>query len=143
MTVQKTSTDDLNKKLKNAASLKQFLEKNDQEFQTESIPELLAGLIQQKGIRKATLSRQAGMSEVYLHQILSGKRIPSRNRLICLCFGLQATEEETQQLLKHCRCSPLYPKIRRDAILLFGLNHGMDLFEINDQLFDAGEETLF
>ena len=28
------------------------------------------------------------MSEVYLHQVFSGRRSPSRDRLLCLCLGL-------------------------------------------------------
>ena len=31
------------------------------------------------------------MSEIYLHQIFAGRRTPSRNRLLCLCYGLGAT----------------------------------------------------
>ncbi len=40
------------------------------------------------------------MSEIYLHQIFAGRRNPSRNRLLCLCYGLEATVDETQELLK-------------------------------------------
>ena len=37
----------------------------------------------------------------------------------------------------------LYPKLKRDAIIYYGLQHGLGLFEINDKLFDENEETLF
>ena len=82
------------------------------------------------------------MSDVYLHQIFAGRRIPSRNRLLCLCYGLDATIEETQELLKLCSLAQLYPKHKRDAIIYYGLAHGISLFEINDKLFAENEETL-
>ena len=47
---------------------------------------------------KAALAKQAGMSEVYLHQVFAGRRNPSRDRLIGLCFGLSATLEEAVAL---------------------------------------------
>ena len=91
----------------------------------------------------SVLAKRAGMSEVYLHQVFSGKRNPSRSRLICMCIGMQATLEETQELLKLCGCAQLYPKNKRDAIIIFGITHGKDLFEINDTLFEEEEETLY
>ena len=100
-------------------------------------------MILKQRISKSALARQSGMSEVYLHQVFSGRRTPSRTRLLCMCFGLQATVEEAQVLLKQCGYAPLYHKNRRDAILLYGLSHKETLFQINDTLFDEGEETLY
>ena len=47
------------------------------------------------------------------------------------------------QLLRLCGLAELYPKVRRDAIIIYGLLHGMDLFAVNDRLFSEDEETLF
>ena len=86
--------------------------------------------------------RQSGISEVYLHQVFSGRRTPSRNRLLCLCFGLGASVEEAQELLRHARLAPLYSRDRRDAIVIFGLSHNMTLGEINDKLYAEDADTL-
>ena len=80
---------------------------------------------------------------MYLHQVFAGRRNPSRDRLIGLCFGLSATLEETQELLKQCGLAQLYPKVRRDAIIIYGLVNGVSLFDVNDKLFSEKEETLF
>ena len=50
------------------------------------------------------------MSEVYLHQVFSGRRRPSRDRLVCICIGLKATLDEAQELLKQAGYAQLYPK---------------------------------
>ena len=99
--------------------------------------------LRQKGLSKAALAKQSGMSEIYLHQIFAGRRNPSRSRMLCLCFGLSASLEEAQELLRLCGLAELYPKVRRDAIIIYGLLHGMDLFAVNDRLFSEDEETLF
>lgn len=83
------------------------------------------------------------MSEVYLHQVFSGHRTPSRSRLICLCYGLSVSMEQAQALLRQSGYAQLYPKNRRDAIILYGLHNGLPLCQVNDQLFDADEEPLY
>jgi len=141
--VKKKNTNDLQHELMSSPNLNSFLADNQENFNNESIPEILNRLFQEKNISKATLAKQSGMSEIYLHQIFAGKRNPSRSRLICLCYGLNASLEETQELLKLCGLAQLYPKIRRDAIIIYGLMHNISIFEINDSLFTQDEETLF
>ena len=137
------NTDDLRQELMESANLDQFLTDNQEDFDGGRIGEMLNALFQKHRISKAALARLSGMSEVYLHQVFAGRRNPSRSRLLCLCFGLDATVEETQLLLKHCGHAQLYPKNRRDAIILYGLANNMDLFDVNDKLFREIEETLY
>ena len=79
----------------------------------------------------------------YLYQVLSGRRNPSRDRLLCICFGLGTSVEETQRLLQQAGFAPLYPRLRRDAVILHGIAHGTPLAEVNDRLFDENEGTLY
>ena len=83
------------------------------------------------------------MSEVYLHQILSGRRNPSHDRLLCLCAALEAALDEVQVLLRQTGCAPLDPKVNRDAIIAHGIHHRTGLPAIIDKLFDENERTLF
>lgn len=136
-------TNNLWQELMEAPNLDQFLSEHKGNFQTESVCDLLNQLFQKQRISKAALAKQSGMSEVYLHQVFAGRRNPSRNRLLCLCFGLSATLKETQELLKQCGFAQLYPKDRRDAIILYGILNGQDLFAVNDKLFAENEEILY
>ena len=141
--MEKKNTDGLQQELMDSPDLEQFLSQNQEQFVNKSVSELLNHLFEKKYISKAALAKQSGMSEIYLHQIFAGRRNPSRNRLLCLCYGLGASVEETQELLKLCGMAQLYPKLKRDAIVYYGLLHGLSLFEINVKLFDKNEETLF
>ncbi len=136
-------TNDLRQELMDAADLDRFLSANHESFHSGNAGELLQRLFRKRKLSKAALAKQSGMSEVYLHQVFAGRRNPSRSRLLCLCFGLNATLEETQELLKQCGHAQLYPKNRRDAIIQYGLANGMDLFAVNDKLFAENEETLY
>ena len=141
--MDKKNTDGLQQELMDSTDLSQFLSRNQEQFVDKSVAELLNHLFEKKNISKAVLAKQAGMSEIYLHQIFAGRRTPSRNRLLCLCYGLEASIEETQELLRLCGMAELYPKLKRDAIIYYGLLHKLDLFVINDKLFNENEDTLF
>lgn len=143
MRMQKKNTDDLRQELMQAPNLDRFLSTNREQFSNKSLAEILNRLLGEKRISKAALAKQSEMSEVYLHQIFAGRRNPSRNRLLCLCFGLEASIDETQDLLKRCGLAQLYPKNKRDAIIYYGLVHKMSLPELNDKLFAEEEEMLF
>jgi len=141
--MKQKSTDDLQQELMGSLNLNTFLSENQKHFSAESVPDILNRLFEKRELSKAALAKQSGMSEIYLHQIFAGRRNPTRSRLICLCYGLNATLDETQELLKLCGLAQLYPKIKRDSIIMYGIVHGVSLFEINDKLFTEDEETLF
>lgn len=136
------NTDDLQKALMNASDLDKFLRENEEKFNHGDCQELLAEMFEKRDLTKANLAKRAGMSNVYLHQVFSGRRNPSRSRMLCICIGMEASLEEAQELLKRSGMGLLYPKDRRDAIIIYGLLHKQSLFEVNDKLFCEGEETL-
>lgn len=138
----KKNTDDLQNELSVSDSLTRFLSANREQFVPMDFAGMLQHLFQRSGLSKAALAKRAGTSEVYLYQLFSGERTPSRDRTLCLCFGLSATLEETQEILKRTGLAQLYVKNRRDAILIYGLIHGLDLETINDRLYSEDEATL-
>lgn len=141
--MENKTTGDLSHDLMSEANIDSYLHDNQPFFANQSIAELLAELYEKKDFSKAALARKAGMSEVYLHQVFAGRRNPSRDRLLCLCVGLETTLEEAQRLLKQASYAPLYPRLKRDAIISFGIVHHMELGEINDKLFAENEKTLY
>lgn len=136
------NTDTLQQELMSTNNLDRFLTENNASFRDVPLQEAIQRIFDEKGMSKAQLAKQSGISEVYLHQLFSGRRFPSRSRLLCLCFGLGATVDEAQSLLQQARHAPLYSRDRRDAIIIFALSHHMTLFEANDKLFTENLDTL-
>jgi len=136
------NTDALQQELMSTNNLDRFLTENDASFRDDPLQEAIQCIFDEKGMSKAQLAKQSGISEVYLHQLFSGRRFPSRSRLLCLCFVLGATVDEAQSLLQQARHAPLYSRDRRDAIIIFALSHHMTLFEVNDKLFTENLDTL-
>ena len=141
--MENKTTDVLSQALMSEPDLDSYLRENQPFFAGQSIAELLALYHERTNLSKAALARKAGMSEVYLHQVFAGRRNPSRDRLLCLCVGLETSLEEAQRLLKLASYAPLYPRLKRDAIISYGIVHHMALGEINDKLFTENEKTLY
>ena len=141
--MKEKKTDDLCQALMEEPNLSSYLSDNQSYFEDQHPDVFLTALYRKMKISKAELARRAGMSEVYLHQVFSGRRSPSRDRLLCLCIGMEATLEETQEILKMTGYGLLYTKHRRDAIIAHGLVHHTPLAEINDALYTENEKTLF
>lgn len=140
--MEKKSTDDLKEELMTESNIDSYIKENQSYFVDRNVTELLSELYEHTNISKAELARRASMSEVYLHQLFSGRRKPSRDKLLCLCIGMELTIDETQRLLKEAAYAQLYPRIRREAIICHGIIHHTPLEEINDKLFEENEKVL-
>lgn len=92
--MKEKATDDLRAELMEESSIQSYLKENQTSFRDDSVAALLTAMFERWGTNKAALARRAGMSEVYLHQVFSGRRSPSRDRLLCICVGMAAPLEE-------------------------------------------------
>lgn len=140
--MQKKTTSKLEKNLKEYNTLNRYFDENKDELATETLAAQLQNLIEAKGLSRAEVVKESNLNEIYAYQIISGVRRPSRDKLLCLCFALKATLEETQSLLKRNGFAPLYARNERDSIMFFAIEHGMSLFQLNETLYDHGKATL-
>ena len=128
------STRDLQRRLFSAPSFDLFLEENAGGLKTPRLCYHLSELCRVRGLRPVEVVRRAGLERTYGHQLFSGIRKPSRDKLIQLAFGLGLTVDETQELLKVAQKSPLYPKIMRDAAIMRCLFEGATIDDIQELL---------
>lgn len=136
------STDDLLNEIKQTSEIQNFLDSNEDEFSERPLCELIDEIIKDKKLKKSEVVARSGLNRIYGYQILSGKRIPSRDKLIALCFGLKLDLDETNRLLKRAGLSELYAKNKRDSIIIFAINSKKSVFIANDVLFENGFEIL-
>ena len=110
---------------------------------SKSLSEYLSDLITERNLTKADVIRKAELNENYAYQLFSGlKKAPQRDKLICLSIGMDLSVSETNSLLKLAGFSPLYPRIKRDSIIIININSRKSVIEINETLHEEGENTL-
>lgn len=140
--MEQKPTDDLMKNLKSSSDLDSFFKENQEYMIDKKLAEYLTALAKEKKISKSEIFKKAEINDLYGYQIFSGNRKPSRDKLFSLCRGMNLSLEETQSTLKLAEFAPLYPKSKRDCILIMGIEKMLSVFEINQSLFDNGEKTL-
>ena len=137
------STDDLLKELSSTDDINDFLKNNENNLDYVSISKYLNRLVSEKNLKKSEVIRNSELSEIYAYQIFSGKKCnPSRDKVLCLAFGMGLNVEETQQMLKVFNFPFLYAKRKRDSIIIFALNKGLSVPDTNELLYNSAEETL-
>ena len=138
----KKPTDQLMETLTNSPSIDEYLKSQQDYLINSTLALYLNQLIEDMQLKKSQVIKAAELNEIYGYQIFSGKRFPSRDKLIALAFGMSLSFEETQQLLKYGGFSPLYPKNERDSIIIWGIKHKFSICQINEKLYDFSKETL-
>ena len=139
--VNMPTTDELMKTLKSSRKIEDYLRSNEAEFVEFKLSEYLERLLKEKNLKKAVVIESSGLAREYAYQIFSGKKIPSRKKLLQICIGMKLNIEESQTLLKYTGFNPLYPRVKFDGVILYALEKKMTLYEINDLLYDNDLET--
>ncbi|MGN1135585.1 MAG: helix-turn-helix domain-containing protein [Oscillospiraceae bacterium] len=107
-----------------------------------SLSEYLMELLKEKKLKRSDVIRNSGLDEAYVYEIFSGRKKPSRDKLIAVTFGLQLNVQETQRVLKVGGHTELYPRMERDAAILFAVRKQKNIFETDEMLLDNGFPTL-
>lgn len=142
MPTKEKTTDELLNEIQNSREIEKFIEQNSSEFADAPLHEHICDIIKEKELKKSKVVAGAGLNRIYGYQILAGKRMPSRDKLIALGFGLHLKLDEMNDLLRYGGYSPLYARNKRDAVIIFALANGKSIFIANEMLFDNGFEIL-
>ena len=107
-----------------------------------NLPDYLQQLLNEKGLERADVVRKAGLDATYGYQIFMGQRNPARDKVLQVVFALQCSLQEANRVLQAAGHNELYCKNRRDAIIIFCLDHGYSLLQADQELYRFGEDTI-
>lgn len=135
-------TNELLSELTSPTPLSEYMSDNRSVFLSDSLSKTLCRILDEKDLKKSAVLKRAEINEIYGYQIFSGTRRPSRDKLISVCIGMFLSLEETQTILKSNGYPVLYPKIKRDSIIIKCISSEKSVFETNGVLFEFGQELL-
>lgn len=134
-----TSTEELEHQIRTSETPAVLSEKS---YEVPDIVLYINNLLHERGLTVRDVILGCNLSRSYAYQLFNGNRIPTRGLLLKLAFLLKLPEAETQRLLKITGRPPLYARNRRDAAILYGLNHGMTAEETENLLRSLDEGGL-
>lgn len=108
-----------------------------------SLSDYLYQLLGKSGMNRSQLAGSSGVNTTYVYDIFKGRNQHlGRDNAIKLALGLRCSLVETQRLLRLAGVSELWPKMRRDAIIIWCIEQGMTRTECDDELYRLNETML-
>lgn len=101
-------------------------------------------LLEKKGLLRQDVLIKADLPQKYGYKLLTGEsHTTNRDKILRICFAMNMSLTETQRALKLYGMNELYPKIKRDVLLIIALGQKIyDIDRINEMLTKEGEKSL-
>ncbi len=138
-----SSKEDLNKKHLDTRLMHEKL-KGDifpedwKEFLEDDVRDFFDALLIETKQRKSDIIRKANLSRVYGYQLMEGRRRGKRDYYLLIALAMSLDLKTTQRMLSITQSGALHPLIKRDAAVIFAINHGYDCFKTYDFMSSLG-----
>lgn len=122
--------------------LDRYFEENPTSFINVDIKEFWKNAVDTSSKTKSDIINKADMSYCYFYDVINGRKIPSKDKIIRIVLAMNLSLDDCQEALRISGKSALYPRIKRDSILIYAINKGYSIYQTNDLLLEHGEEML-
>ncbi len=122
--------------------LDRYFEENPTSFINVDIKEFWKNAVDTSSKTKSDIINKADMSYCYFYDVINGRKIPSKDKIIRIVLAMNLSLDDCQEALRISGKSALYPRIKRDSILIYAINKGYSIYQTNDLLAEHGEEML-
>ncbi len=137
------STEELLNLIQNSPKSFESMVENNQILDKEpGFCETLNGLLEKHNVTTQQVIVETVLSKSYVYQVLSGERKPGRDIIIKIAIAATLSLDETQHLLMLGEKGILYPKVKRDAIIMSSILRERNVAETHDFLISLGEKGL-
>lgn len=136
-------TDELLEELKfKNTDIQEYIENNPESFIEINLKDFWERIIKNSGMTKSDIINKSDFSYVYFYDVIAGKKIPTSDKIIRLVLAMHLSLEQCQTALRYCGKSQLYPRIKRDSLLIYAISHGYTVFQTQELLMKSGEKEL-
>lgn len=131
------TTQELHNEIENIKSFNNYKESNIENFLCDNYANYLNSLLKVRNLKKTDIIRGSNLNRAYVYQIFLGLKTPSRDKVISLSFGFSMSFNETQKFLLQSGYRELYPRDKRDACIIYSINHQYNIMETNQLLYES------
>lgn len=137
------NTSELMKELMKAEiSIDEYLEKNPDIISNADIKRHWHSLIEKSQLSSFDIINRSEFAYAYYYEVIGDKKIPSRDKVIRLILAMHLDLDDCQKTLRICGLSELYPRFRRDSIIIYAVAHGLTVYELNELLILQKENEI-
>ncbi len=107
-------------------------------FLDDDVRAFFDGLLAETGQRKSEIIRKANLPRAYGYQLMDGRRRGKRDYYLLIALSMSLDLKTTQRMLSVAQCGSLHPLIKRDAAVIFAINHGYDSIRAYELMCSLG-----
>ena len=110
-----------------------------------SFPWFMDRILDENGLKRQDVLIRANLPQKYGYKLLTGEaHTTDRDKILRICFAARMSLKQTQRALRLYGMSELYPKRRRDVVLITALSRKLyDFDTVSELLMEAGEPPLY
>ena len=138
----KKGTNDLFEELGADCKIEEFISENSSSFVFHTINEFWEKACEKSGMSKSNIINKSDFNYCYFYDVINGRKIPGRDKIIRLALAMNLSLDDCQQVLRLSDKSLLYPRVKRDSVIIYALNNKLSIFQCNELLGKFDEETL-
>lgn len=95
-------------------------------------------LLNETGQRKSEIIRKANLPRAYGYQLMDGRRRGKRDYYLLIALAMSLDLKTTQRMLSVTQYGALHPLIKRDAAVIFAINHSYDSIQAFELMCSLG-----
>lgn len=139
----KITTEMLENQIISEKDFNNFLLQYESDMKEITLSEYLAELLEKYQTSKKKVIEHTFVDLIYGYQIFNGtKKKPGRDYLLQIALAFPLTISETNHLLYYGACNSLYPRVKRDAYIMFALHNHYTVEEVNQYLSNHNLKSL-
>ena len=123
-------------------AISDFIKNNPDSFIHIDIKNFWEDVIARSGMSKSNIINKSNFSYCYFYDIINGRKIPGREKIFRLAITIGLDLEEVQEALRLSGKSALYPRIKRDSIIIYAINQKITVDETNKLLSQFKEQII-
>lgn len=123
--------------------LSKFINEENNLIEYDNVSSYLNDIFKDKKDDISSIIKKSEIERTYAYQILNGtKTNPGRDKIIKLCIAGELSIKETTRALEISKAGVLYPREKRDAIIIFAINNKLSVQDTNLLLDSYNLESL-
>ena len=133
-------TEDMLDELMSSPNIQRYL--GAHRLDAPDLAQFLNEQLAERGLKQSQVLRDAQIEPTFGWYVFNGQRGMGRDNVLKLCFAMGFDVRHANRALQAAGANTLYPKNRRDTIIIYCLEHGCSLLQTNETLYDFGEDCL-
>lgn len=138
----KKTTEELLTDLKECDDIANYIKENRNDMQQHYFLDYFEDMLKKYQKTMGDLEKEVELGRSTLYAIKKGERNGTQDAILKIGFAIGLELDEMQRFLKLSHNHELYVRNKRDSVIIYGIHHHMNIYEVDEMLIEYKEKPL-